>query len=199
MTFFPVRLLSSLVAVLLCSACIGGTSDEARFYLLSSEQLAGGGATTSAAITQQVELGPIHLAQYLDRPQIVTGTGDNRIALAEFDRWAGRLSDEISRLLVQQLSRHQPGLLVRPAPWRLAAAPDVQLELWINQFEGVPGGAARLQARYLLRRPRRTAQQGQLHYQRQTTGPDYPQLVAAQAELIADLAADLARLLGKEP
>jgi len=47
---------------------------------------------------------PVEIPDYLDRPQIVTRDGRNKVKVAELDRWAGSLSENISAVLADNLS-----------------------------------------------------------------------------------------------
>jgi len=49
-------------------------------------------------------VGPITLPEILDRPHMVTQSGDNRLVFAETHRWAGSLQAEITRVLADNLS-----------------------------------------------------------------------------------------------
>ncbi|MGK0172668.1 MAG: putative lipoprotein YmbA, partial [Gammaproteobacteria bacterium] len=56
-----------------------------------------------------VRVGPISVPPYLDRPNIVTRRGANGIELAQLDSWAEPLKDNITRVLVDNLSALSPG------------------------------------------------------------------------------------------
>ena len=49
-------------------------------------------------------VGPVSLPEILDRPHMVTQSGDNRLVFAETHRWAGSLQGEIARVLADNLS-----------------------------------------------------------------------------------------------
>jgi uncharacterized lipoprotein YmbA len=89
------------ICLLITVGC--GTTDPARFYTLSPLAIPG---TEAEAAGQGVAIGvgPIKLPEHLDRPQIVTRTSRNELKLAEFDRWAGSLADDFSRVLAENLS-----------------------------------------------------------------------------------------------
>ena len=94
-----VIILSALLIVL--SGC--ASTAPSRFYVLNSLPSV---ETQVAADDQDVTIGigPIQLPQYLDCPQIVTRIGPNELQLAEFDLWAEPLKDNVSRVLVANLS-----------------------------------------------------------------------------------------------
>ena len=109
-----------LTVVLLCTAMLllngCASTGPTRFYLLSpiGGDHAGGcpdGRTLSLGV------GPIEVPRYLDRPQIMTRTGPNEMALAEFDLWAEPLKEGIPRILAG-ICRHRPAQGSRPMPGR---------------------------------------------------------------------------------
>ncbi len=75
------RLLAA-VALVSISAC--GTSPAVRYYTLSEPSAAALDKTTTTIVT----LGPFDLPEYLQRPNILVRDADQRIAYAEYDRWA---------------------------------------------------------------------------------------------------------------
>src|SRR5512135_1083107 len=100
--FFLIAVSALALAVLLC-AC--GSTAPSRFYTLSPvavnapmdrDPLPQGGLT--------VGVGPVGIPDYLERPHIVTRNGDNGLDLAEYDRWAGSLKQDIMRVLIQDLT-----------------------------------------------------------------------------------------------
>jgi uncharacterized lipoprotein YmbA len=73
-----------LVAIMLVGLCGCGTSPPAHYYALD-EPPAMSVAKTGSAI---VLFGPFEIAQYLQRPQIIVRDANQKLKLAEFDRWA---------------------------------------------------------------------------------------------------------------
>jgi uncharacterized lipoprotein YmbA len=97
------------VAVLLWIGlfAMGGcaSSKQARFYTLSP--LSAPGDLPKRVPAEQgmaVAIGPVAIPDYLNRPQIVSRSGPRELKLAEFERWAGSLEEDISRVLVENLS-----------------------------------------------------------------------------------------------
>ena len=62
-----------VVTALLCAGCLGGGNAPTRLYVLApveSPALTASGALSVGALS--VGIGPVHVAGYLDRPQIDT-------------------------------------------------------------------------------------------------------------------------------
>jgi uncharacterized lipoprotein YmbA len=69
-----------LFCIAILSGCIGGSSPAVRFYVLSPITPV---ETSTSAKSLAVEISTVHLPQYLDRPHIVTRSGDNRSQLLD--------------------------------------------------------------------------------------------------------------------
>jgi uncharacterized protein len=89
------------------AGCLG-SSPASRFYTLSTistrEGLGGGGG----AAAMRVRIAPVSLPEGLDRPQMVRRTGENTVALEEFDRWVEPLDALVRSTLVQDLGALVP-------------------------------------------------------------------------------------------
>src|ERR1700716_2978357 len=133
-----------LVPAFLAAGCLGGGSAPTRFYVLAPGEMAavaGPGALT-------VGLGPVGLAGYLDRPQIVTRPAADKIDLGEFDQWGEPLRDAISRVLAEDLSRQLPAAKVSVFPWRGLDAVRYQVIVNVTRFDGPAAGDTALEARW---------------------------------------------------
>src|SRR5882757_4935 len=98
--FFGLMAAIAFVATpLLLSGC--AESKPARFYVLTPLMAA---KEATAAKGPALGVGPVVIPQYLDRPEIVTRSSDNRLDLANFDQWGGRFGDNITRALAENLS-----------------------------------------------------------------------------------------------
>ena len=75
---------SLAAAALLVTGCFG-TSPPSRFYVLSASPEARA-AVPSTGPDGTLGVFPTRVADYLDRPQIVTFLGDNAVDIDEYDR-----------------------------------------------------------------------------------------------------------------
>ena len=100
-------LLSLAVAGLAGAGCLG-SSPAARFYTLSTlnphEGQGGGGGGPPL----RVRVAPVTLPEGVDRPQIVRRTGENSVAVDEYDRWVEPLDALLRNTLVQDLGALVP-------------------------------------------------------------------------------------------
>jgi uncharacterized lipoprotein YmbA len=137
----PLAAIASLIGLFLLAGC--AESKPSRFYVLTP---LAAGKPTHAPDGLAIGVGPVVIPQYLDKPQIVTRSSDNRLDVGDVDQWGGRLSDNITRVLAENLS----GLLatdrVSIYPWTDATAVGLQVTLDIVEFERDAGGAVTLSA-----------------------------------------------------
>jgi hypothetical protein len=128
------------------AGCLGSSPDP-RFYALPSlaeAPLAGPHADLGIGV------GPIHLPRYLQRPQIVTRSGDSRVDYDELNRWAGSLESETLRVLGENL-----GILLgtdRVVVYPLAAPfpTRYRVRFQVERFDGRPGESLDLRARWII-------------------------------------------------
>jgi len=95
-----------------------GTSENARFYKLSS--IVSPGETAKGSRLVAVGIGPIKFPHHLARTEIVTRTSRNSLQIADFDRWAGSLREDFTRILTENLSILLSTDYVFVFPWQKA-------------------------------------------------------------------------------
>ena len=136
--FYKIIWLVSLAA-LLFTGC-SGSSQKAEFYTLnsiSSTQPDGRIATAGQPVS--IGIGPVTIPEVLDRPQIVTRTGPNKLQIDEFHRWAGRLDEDIARVVAENISLMVATEQVAVYPWDASFKPQYQVIMDIQRFEGRMG------------------------------------------------------------
>jgi hypothetical protein len=176
------------VAVLTLSACLGPRSDASAFFVLSSPVP----AAEDAPVAVSIGLGPVMLPGYLDRPQIVTRISDNEIALAEADRWAEPLADNLVRTLEENLAKLLPGSSYVGYPWYAADAPAYAVALEVRRFEADTSGAVLLDATWRLSRGDALVDGRATRTEDQATGSDRAAAVAAHSRALAELSREIA-------
>jgi uncharacterized protein len=142
-------ILSGLLFLLVLGGC--GSTQPSRFYTLDS--IGNHEAGTRSTLTDQsisVSLGPVHIPDYLDRPQIVSRTNKNELSLSEFDRWAGSLKDDIVRVLSINLAQLLSQSTVSVLPWELGNVSDYRVVVNIRRFDPMPAGNILLDAQWTI-------------------------------------------------
>src|SRR5215468_1522054 len=132
-----------LATAVLAAGCLGGSAPT-RFYVLAPMD----GAAVAGERPLAVGVGPVSLAGYLDRPQIVTRPAADKIDLGEFDQWGEPLRDGITRVLAEDLARQLPGAKISTFPWRGPEAVRYQVLVDVTRFDGPAGGDTALEARW---------------------------------------------------
>lgn len=179
------------LTLMLLSAC--GTTEPSRLYTLSAMPARGSGATTVGS--PAIGIGPVTLPQYLDRPQIVSRSGPNRLEAAEFDRWAEPLSDTVPRILTENVGRLLQSDRVYAIPRRRPLPIDLTVEVDIRQFEPLDDGTVALGARWLVfGKGDQPLQEGNADIRIEgAVSPDYD----TRVELLSDALGELSRRMAE--
>ena len=186
-----------LLSGVLLAGCVTMSSPDSRLYTLSasngeSTQTAGG----NGADLPVLAVGPVDLSDYLRRPQIVSREGENRINVAEFDRWAAPLNEQVERVLAENLSGRVRNMVVvnyREQRFR----PHYRVTMSIERFERQDSGSVQLVGRWTLA----DANTGKALLTRRDSftvpvqGQGYEATVAAQSKALSQLADAIADAL----
>lgn len=97
-----------------------------------------------------VLLGPLSVADYLQRDALLQRQPDGSLSTSSDGRWAGSLQADIQQLLLRQLAwrLQTPHLLTAPVSPGVVA--DVQLQVSISRLDSGPQAPALLQAQWRL-------------------------------------------------
>jgi uncharacterized lipoprotein YmbA len=98
-----------------------------------------------------VELRRIGLAGYLDRAEIVRGTTDFRLRVADSDRWGEPLGHMLERVLTEDLVTRLPQASVFAESGAISTRPDMVLEIDIQRLDADASGTLVLLAQTALR------------------------------------------------
>jgi uncharacterized lipoprotein YmbA len=185
---------------LLTSLAACATSQDTRFYVLTPLAPADRAAGAPAAQAPIIGLRPVGLPEHLDRPQIVTRLGENRLQLAEFDRWAAPLRDNIVRVLAEDLTLLVPAERVLLFPWVREGSVDLEVAVSVIRLEGALGGSCSLTADWtIFRKGEKEPVLARSSSHSEAAGVSYPELVSAESRLIGALARDIAQALRTLP
>ena len=137
--FFQIISLLVLFIAVLLAGC-GGSPTPLEFYTLNSlSGMSQNAIPANAAQNIAIGIGPVKIPKILDRPQIVTRTGPNKIKVDEFHRWAGPLGTEIAQVLAENISLLLATDQVAVYPWEVDFKPQYRIALDIRYFEGQLG------------------------------------------------------------
>ena len=186
---------------LFAAVCSCARTEPSRFYTLRSVVHEKPIPQTSATIRPiSIGIGPVEIPEYLDRPQIVTRNGPNELKLAEFDRWAGPLDENISVVLAENLSSFLPSATVVPYPWGPNTNIDYQVSVKLIHLEGVPDEAVSLQALWTLAsiHEKQSIISNTSRHTEKVTGSGYEAMVAAMGRSLLQLSREIASVIEKQ-
>jgi len=138
-----------LAMTLLYAGC--ANVQTARFYTLTPlEQQEIKPASREAATPVSVTVALVEIPDYLDRPQIVTRDGKSELQLAEFDRWAGSLRENMATVVAENLSLLLGSDRIFVYPRVRAEKSDYLLALRVLRLDCVPGDRVLLKLQWTL-------------------------------------------------
>lgn len=187
-----VRGTALLGTALLAGAC--AQVQPSRFYTLATT---GVEAPPVAKQDKQllIGLGPVRLPEYLNRPDLVTRSGQTQMRLSEIDKWAEPLEPLVVRTMAEDLLILSGAKDVIPVPQRRDVDLDRVVEVDMARFDADETGQVVLDARWrvygrngerLLTSSRSTiSEQG-------APPPDYNAVVAAMSRALAQLSREIA-------
>ena len=196
--FQKTSLLVWFTAVLLAGC--GGSPTPVEFYTLNSLS----GMTQQAnpaAADQNIAIGisPVEIPKILDRPQIVTRTGPNKIKVDEFHRWAGPLQAGVAQVLAENISLLLATDQVVVYPWEVDFKPHYRIALDIRYFEGQLGENVVLDVVWRVSGQENQKMQAVKRsvIKEPLSATDYEALVAAKSQAIGQLSREIAQEIRK--
>ncbi|MCQ4346282.1 ABC-type transport auxiliary lipoprotein family protein [Pseudomonas stutzeri] len=133
--------LAGLLAMAGCAA-----TPPAQFYQLQQ----GNPGLPQADRGVAVLLGPLKLADYLQRETLVQRQGDDTLVIAQQARWVGSLQDDVAQLLLRQLAGRLDSSRLALYPDRVGFKPEAQLLVSIGRMDSGPFRPAVLEAQWRL-------------------------------------------------
>jgi hypothetical protein len=200
-SFIPRRRFLSLgLCLLFVLGC--ASSPPTRFYTLSSLQE--GGSERRESTSDQdflIGVGPIKFPEYLDRTEIVTRDSSNKIALSDFDVWAGSLAEDFSRALAENLSVLLSTERVIVYPRLRSGLAKYQIIMDVIRFDGVLGGDVSLIARWAIveGKERKTVFARKSTIIEPSGAKSYEAMVAADSRALEKLSREIAEAIRTLP
>ena len=145
-------ILMAPLLVTLLGGCSTQPSQKTLFYRLDipGEASAPQVAAAKLPVAQpRLGVGPVSLAAYLDRPQLISRVSPYHLELHDFHYWAGKLQDNLTLVLTQALQRRLGQDRVVAYPWHRSVKPAYELTLNVDRLDAEQG-QLRLQVRWTL-------------------------------------------------
>lgn len=152
--------LSCLLGCSLLVAC--GSSPPQRYYTLQPVAVSIGATASGVAPTNQiaVRVQPVVIPPELDRVELVSRGGPYRVHIADSDRWAAPLDDQIRRTLNDDLTARLPAHLVADPNEPATQEPRRLLSIAVIEFYADGECGATLRADWSLREAGADSQHG---------------------------------------
>ncbi len=152
----PIHAACSIIAkvgIILCclifAGCLGGGgATKINYYLVDPERSANVEIDTGRHLA--IELIDLHIPQYLQRFQLVTRDGDNRLRFSDTNQWAENLRKNLLRTLAVNLATRLSTIDIGDPLNRSASPPDYRVHVHIGQFELDSEGLVQLSGRWQL-------------------------------------------------
>ncbi len=184
------------VFLLLAAIFLGGCvrSPEPKFYTLTPVQDQYSARRSNPAPTAMIGIGPVKLADYLDRSQIVTRTSNDQLIKSEFNRWVGSFKDNFINVLADDLGFLLSDQKIYLYPWGKSVPIGYQVTIDVVRCDGRLGDAVWLETRWsIFKGPeKKLLKTSRSSIREPVTGTDYGDLVAAQSQALAKLCQEIA-------
>lgn len=193
------RILAGGLAILWVLAGCASTP-PARFYTLNAIKTPDGvqkGALEANSLV--VAVGPIEIPDYLNRAQIVTRSSQNELKVAEFDRWAGSIDRDISRVLIEDIS-----ILLSPENivvlrWRASSALEpsslFRVIIHLDRFDVMPDEKVLIKSKWAItdKDGKTVLDLKESSFTEPVEGQGYGARVEAMSRALADLSQEIAK------
>ena len=184
------------------AGCLGGRSAPTSFYMISPFSPSQAGTSPAAAEDRiLIGLANVVVAEYLNRSEIVVNLDNTVYRLAEFNQWAEPLSNNLTRVLEENLTN-----LLRDDSIDVILASktsiqlDYRLEVDVIRLDGNLADEATLVAQWALLE----GEEDDLilvrrsEYREPAADNTYKELVLAKSRTIEKLSRDMAAAIRKE-
>src|SRR5690606_25921034 len=125
--------MKKILLVIFISSLLYGCQQSPRknYFLLDSPTV-----TTSASenITSLIGIGPITLAEYLHRLQVVYQADDGKLIMADNDYWAEPLDNGIARAIALNLTQRDSSRGFIHFPWRADTRPAYSFRVHVHSL-----------------------------------------------------------------
>ncbi|MDM3870026.1 PqiC family protein [Porticoccus sp. W117] len=124
----------TLFAALLIAGC--SSTPQSNYYLLSSKATG-----ASAPCDCSIGIGPVTVAEYLNRPQITVSSQAGQLNLEQFHRWGEPLQNSIERVLLENLATLTGSSELVIHPWRQSQQPRYRVTVNVLTMDKTNGSA----------------------------------------------------------
>lgn len=187
------KFIKIIVPCLLLSACMFGTSKNAKFYT----QAATSADVISADYTAFVGVSRVQLPKYIDRAQMVTQQKDSvQINISEYNRWVELPSILATRVITEDLSVLLPAAQIKTNQSK-GEKFDRIVTVEIIKMNAVLGDKAELEAWYMIKDNSKKTLTQQKIAKVVSIGKTYEDMATGYGQLLDKLSQEIATALIK--
>lgn len=181
----------AIVGVLAFGSVGCSIAPPATFYQLQQ-------STTEAASRDNnitVLLGPLRVADYLQRENVLQREADGSLSLSQQARWAGSLQDDIGQLLLRQVSAQLGSSRIALYPDRVGIDAQAQVVLSISRLDSGVQQPAVLEAQWRLLDAKGSLRNSRVLRFEEAHNGEVADQVRAQSQLLGQLSKQLVEAL----
>ncbi|BBO82706.1 lipoprotein [Desulfosarcina ovata subsp. sediminis] len=142
---------ATIIFCLSIVACVGKVSAPTQFYMIDPvPPTSAHPVPVSGSMTVRVNLDPVEIPEYLNRPQIVTHLDRPEYQIDEFHRWLEPLRDNLTRVIAENLSEMLGTEGIDVLSMSLPVETDFSVVVQILRLDGKIGQFMVLVARWSL-------------------------------------------------
>ena len=186
---------STLILATMLTSCFGSGGEKVitKYYLIDPVEFEALNFISDKPLA--IEIIDVHIPQYLERFQIATRVGKNRLKFSESNQWGENLRKNLMRTLSRNLSRLLSTQDIGTPLNRSSSSPEYRVQLYIEQFESDVDHKVRLSARWQISGKQSSKPLGV--YNQDVVSPviednDYEQMVTIMRQLYGELSRKIA-------
>jgi len=137
------------ILIIVVAWLLAGCSSKSNFYQLHPKMVQ---KTEKKALKRGtvIGIGEVEVAEYLNKPEIVTRLSAGRIDVHEKERTAGSFPKNIQSVLAHNLSLLLPAYTVLTSPWEEPVSDRYRIYVVIDRFDGDSSGSVAMRGRWSL-------------------------------------------------
>lgn len=186
--------IATVVLLFFLAAC-SLSSPPATFYTLTTlvpEEI--DAVALGAAKRMTIAIGPVEVADYLARPEVVVRNSANTLKISTSERWGGSLRNNVNRTLIDNLTLLLGPVGYRIVSWETPIPSDYRMAFSVNRFERDETGKVILEGdwQFFAEGGTQIAAIGSSRVVEVVTGEGYNAAVATMGQALAVLSRELA-------
>lgn len=135
----------AIMALGVLCACAPHRTPDTNFYTLVPMN---GDVKYISLDTPSIDVDRVKVAEYIDRPQIITTSGV-KVNVAQYDRWAEGLPTMLQRQIISDIGTYLPNASVKNATF-MGAGADYTVFIEISKLDGNLGDNVEIEAVYSI-------------------------------------------------